>query len=63
VLGQVLGVPDAVMLLLWLAAGVVYYQLLRFPRAIVAVVQWARRPHAPDFVGKLGNEESPTSET
>jgi UDP-GlcNAc:undecaprenyl-phosphate/decaprenyl-phosphate GlcNAc-1-phosphate transferase len=63
VLGHVLGVSDDVMLLLWLAAGVVYYQLLRFPRFIVAVVLWARRPHAPEFVGELASEETPTSET
>lgn len=60
VLGQLIGVNDGVMLLLWLAAGVVYYQLLRFPRAIVAAVQWAGR--APEL-GKIGPEESPTSET
>jgi UDP-GlcNAc:undecaprenyl-phosphate/decaprenyl-phosphate GlcNAc-1-phosphate transferase len=60
VLGQVIGVADGIMLLLWLAAGVVYYQLLRFPRAIVAAVQWAGR--APEL-GEIQSEERPTSET
>jgi hypothetical protein len=48
---------------MWLAAGVVYYQLLRFPRVIVAIVLWARRPYAPEFVGELSTEERSTSET
>lgn len=63
VLGHLLVVADGVMLLLWLAAGVLYYQILRFPRAVVAAVRWARRPRAPDFVGDLSAEEHSTSKT
>jgi hypothetical protein len=52
------------MLLLWLTAGVIYYQLLRFPRAVVAAVLWARRPYAPAFVvDELSAEERSASET
>ena len=61
--GQLLGVGDGIMLLLWLVAGVVYYQLLRFPRAIVVTVQWARRPYGPEFVGELSAEERSRPET
>jgi UDP-GlcNAc:undecaprenyl-phosphate GlcNAc-1-phosphate transferase len=61
--GQLLGIGDGVMLVLWLTAGVFYYQLLRFPRAIVVAVLWARRPYAPKFVSELNAEERSTSET
>jgi UDP-GlcNAc:undecaprenyl-phosphate GlcNAc-1-phosphate transferase len=63
VIGHLLVVADGVMLLLWLIAGVFYYQILRFPRAVVAAVRWARRPYGPEFVGELGAEERSTSET
>jgi UDP-GlcNAc:undecaprenyl-phosphate/decaprenyl-phosphate GlcNAc-1-phosphate transferase len=63
VLGHLLVVADSVMLLLWLTAGVLYYQILRFPRAVVAAMRWVRRPYTPDFVGELSTEERSTSET
>jgi len=63
VLGHLLVFADSAMLLLWLTAGVLYYQMLRFPRAAVAAVRWVRRPHAPDLVGDLSTEEHSPSET
>jgi hypothetical protein len=64
VLGHLLVVTDSVMLLFWLTAGVLYYQMLRFPRAAVAAVRWVRRPHAPELVGDLSTGEySPSEET
>jgi UDP-GlcNAc:undecaprenyl-phosphate GlcNAc-1-phosphate transferase len=45
--GELLAVDDGIMLVLWFAAGVLYYQILRFPRAVVAAV-----------AGPLGNPVS-----
>jgi hypothetical protein len=36
------------MLLLWLAAGVFYYQLLRYPAHTVRVVTWLRGRELPE---------------
>jgi hypothetical protein len=33
--------PDGVMLLLWLAGGVLYYQMMRHPRIVVEIVRAA----------------------
>jgi len=63
VIGHLLVVADSAMMLLWLTAGVLYYQILRFPGAVVVAVRWVRRPSAPDFVGDLSVEERSTSET
>jgi UDP-GlcNAc:undecaprenyl-phosphate GlcNAc-1-phosphate transferase len=63
VFGHLFGIGDGLMLLLWLAAGVLYYQLLRFPRVVVAAVLWARRTYGPQFDGELNVEERSASET
>lgn len=62
VLGHILPISDGVMLLMWLSAGVAYYQLLRFPRAVAAVVLWIGAPHAPQFIDELHAEERSTFE-
>jgi len=42
-----------VMLLLWLAAGVAYYQVLRFAHRFVAAVLWLRDPQAGELADEL----------
>jgi UDP-GlcNAc:undecaprenyl-phosphate GlcNAc-1-phosphate transferase len=52
VVGNAMAVPDSVMCIGWVAAGVLYYQAMRHPRPVVRIVQglnpWAghatRRP-------------------
>jgi len=63
VLGHLLDVPDDVMLPLWLGAGVLYYQILCFPRGVIAAVRWVRRPYTPEFVEELSADERSTSES
>lgn len=58
-LGHALALDDGIMLALWFAAGVLYYQLLRFPRSVIAAVLWLRRRYAPD----LDANSRSTSET
>jgi UDP-GlcNAc:undecaprenyl-phosphate GlcNAc-1-phosphate transferase len=37
--GDMIAAPDGVMLLLWLAAGVAYYQLMRYPGPVVRIAR------------------------
>jgi hypothetical protein len=46
-IGDMLAVDDGIMLALWLGAGVLYYQLLRFPKRVVAAAFWLRRRDLP----------------
>jgi UDP-GlcNAc:undecaprenyl-phosphate GlcNAc-1-phosphate transferase len=57
--GALLEVGDGIMLALWFAAGVLFYQIQRFPRFVVAAVSWLARRDAP----KLETEARSTSET
>ena len=58
-LGDMFSVDDGIMLPLWLATGVLYYQMLRFPRHVVAAALWLLRRD----LGVLEAEERSTSET
>ncbi len=44
-IGDLFAIDSGIMIVLWLAAGVFYYQLLRFPHAVIAAVSWL--PYAP----------------
>ena len=47
VAGDMWAVDDGIMLPLWLAAGVLYYQMLRFPKRVVAAALWLLRRDLP----------------
>jgi UDP-GlcNAc:undecaprenyl-phosphate GlcNAc-1-phosphate transferase len=57
-MGDLLAIDDGVMLALWLGAGVLYYQMLRFPKRVVAAASWLRR-----YPTELEAEERSTSQT
>jgi UDP-GlcNAc:undecaprenyl-phosphate/decaprenyl-phosphate GlcNAc-1-phosphate transferase len=61
--GDMLAIDDAVMLLLWFAAGVAHYQMQRFPQTVIAPVAAFRRIFSPEFVEQLTTEDEPASET
>jgi|KBSSwiStaDraftv2_1062776.scaffolds.fasta_scaffold112056_2 UDP-GlcNAc:undecaprenyl-phosphate GlcNAc-1-phosphate transferase len=61
--GEVLGVDSGIMVALWLAAGVAYYQLLRFPRFAIAALSWLPRPAPPTPPAKVDEEKRPSSES
>lgn len=61
-LGHFLAVGDSIMLALWVIAGAAYYQLLRFPRPVVAAALWLQRSTSAEFAADLGNDEGSTSE-
>lgn len=63
ILGDVLAVSDTVLLVLWLSAGVAYYQILRFPRVLTSTVAWLRRSEMPEYQGEFTAESHSTSET
>jgi hypothetical protein len=54
--GDVLSVADGVMPFLWLAAGLIYYQILRFRHTVVAALSWLRRVGTPHFIDDLRTE-------
>jgi len=58
-MGDIFEIDDGIMLTLWLAAGVLYYQILRFPRSIATAVLSLQRRSPVDLTA----EESSTSET
>jgi hypothetical protein len=39
VLGDMLALPDGLMLVLWVAGGTLYYQLMRRPRVVVELIR------------------------
>lgn len=47
VMGDFLAVPDGVMMVLWLVAGVVYYQMLRNPKFVAACARRIAGPRQP----------------
>jgi UDP-GlcNAc:undecaprenyl-phosphate GlcNAc-1-phosphate transferase len=53
VLGDMLALPDGLMLLLWVTGGTLYYQMMRRPHVVVALVQAAAATSAwmPRLVG------------
>jgi hypothetical protein len=63
VLGDRLAVSDSVLLAGWLAAGVAYYQVLRFPRAVVAGIASVRGGYATNQVAVLPTDQRSSSET
>jgi UDP-GlcNAc:undecaprenyl-phosphate/decaprenyl-phosphate GlcNAc-1-phosphate transferase len=57
VVGNVLAIDDSTLLVLWLASGVLYYQIQRFSHGVVAVLLWFRH-YSPDFLEEdLDTEE------
>ena len=63
ILGHTLSVSDSVMVVLWLLAGTAYYQLLRYPRSMVAAALWIQRPGGVEFRRDLRAVRSSTSDT
>ena len=62
--GDILDIDDGFMLPLWLAAGVLYYQMLRFPQRVVAAVMWLPRRFAPErYARELPAEQGSSLET
>jgi UDP-GlcNAc:undecaprenyl-phosphate GlcNAc-1-phosphate transferase len=46
--GHAFGIDSGIMIALWIAACVFYYQLLRFPRTFVAAVSWIAPPRSTE---------------
>jgi UDP-GlcNAc:undecaprenyl-phosphate GlcNAc-1-phosphate transferase len=63
VAGQLLSVDHGIMVALWLAAGVFYYQLLRSPRIMIAAVSWLPGSFAPQLPDGLNADKRSSSET
>ncbi len=63
IVGDMLAIPDGVLLLLWLAAGVAYYQMMRNPSFVVRAVGliWAPAVSATDAtaVSELRDPKAP----
>jgi len=58
-LGDMLAVPDGLMLICWLAGGALFYQMMRHPRVVVGLVRaiWDERPDtAPAQSSTRANE-------
>jgi UDP-GlcNAc:undecaprenyl-phosphate GlcNAc-1-phosphate transferase len=47
--GAFVDLDDGIMLALWFAAGVLFYQIQRFPRVVVAAVSWLSHGHASEL--------------
>lgn len=52
ILGDMLALPDALMLILWLAGATLYYQMMRHPRVVVRFVRafWTADLRTPELV-------------
>ena len=55
--GHVFDIDSGIMVTLWIAACVLYYQMLRFPRMLIAAVSWLPRPRASEANNEPGAEK------